>query len=284
MLGSMVYNVLKDRYKLLLIYRDEDKLQLLEKAYGGIVAHKKIRFDLMGLYKDYYEGFPTVAVGPRMNALIKEVGEIDGFINCAGITKPHSLKDPIVTMFINGALPHILSAQYQSKLIHITSDCAYHGLGGAPYNERALKTPNDLYGLSKVLGESSERSLVLRTSIIGPEIAEFVLLISWFKKQEGNTIKGFINHFWNGITTREFGNICEKIISNRDDYPASGLFHVFSTDVSKYDMLIKFKEKYNVNVTIESTEAPPVDRRLVTVHDLCARLHVPSFENMINEL
>jgi len=234
MLGSMVYKVLKDRHKLILIYRNEEKLKILNEVYGWIDDHRKVQFDFKDVYQDYLEGFSKDTIGSNTKKLVEQVGEVDGFINCAGLTKPHSLKDPTQTFFINGALPHILSNIYKEKFIHITSDCAYHGLGGAPYDERAPKNPNDFYGLSKVLGEPSERSLVLRTSIIGPEIAEFVLLISWFKKQEGKTIQGFANHFWNGITTREFAKICDKIISNRDAYPAAGLFHVFSTDVSKY--------------------------------------------------
>lgn len=284
MLGSMVYNVLKDKHKLVLIYRNEEKLKILNEVYGGINNHRKVLFNFKDIYQDYSEGFSKDILGPNTKRLIEEIGDVDGFINCIGLTKPYSLKDPSQTLFINGALPHILSNIYQEKLIHITSDCAYHGLGGAPYNEHAPKTPNDLYGLSKVLGEPAERSLVLRTSIIGPEIAEFVLLISWFKKQGGNTIKGFTNHFWNGITTREFGKTCDKIISNRDTYPTNGLCHIFSTDVSKYDMLCKFKEKYKVNVAVEPVQAPPVDRRLATVYDLCARLQIPSFDNMLAEL
>jgi len=50
------------------------------------------------------------------------------------------------------------------------------------------------------------------------------------------------------------------------------------------NMLLKFKEKYRVNVTIEPVEAPPVDRRLGTVYDLCGRLAISSFDEMIEEL
>lgn len=284
MLGSMVYNVLKDKYKLVLVYRDEDKMKILDEAYGGVGKHKKVSFDLMNLYQDYVAGFPTSNIGPNTKKLVDAIGEIDAFINCAGIIKPHSLKDPITTMFINGAVPNILSAIYKDKLIQITTDCAYDGLVGAPYTEASPKTPNDLYGLSKSLGEPSQHSLVLRTSIIGPEVTGFVSLISWFKKQEGQTIKGFTNHLWNGITTKEFGNICDRIVSNRDAYPKTGLYHVFSNDVTKYDMVTKFKEKYGVNVTIEKAEPAPVDRRMRSVYDLHKKLEIPSFNEMIDQL
>ncbi|HLC99824.1 MAG TPA: sugar nucleotide-binding protein [Patescibacteria group bacterium] len=284
MLGSMVYNVLKDKYNLVLVYRDEDKMKILDEAYGGVGKHKKVHFDLMDLYQDYVTGFPTSNIGPSTKKLVDTVGEIDAFINCAGIIKPHSLKDPITTMFINGAVPNILSAIYKDKLIQITTDCAYDGLVGAPYTEESPKTPNDLYGLSKSLGEPSQHSLVFRTSIIGPEITGFVSLISWFKKQEGQTIKGFTNHLWNGITTKEFGNICDRIVNDRSKYPKTGLYHIFSNDVSKYDMVMKFKEKYRVNVTIEKAAPAPVDRRMRSIYDLHKKLEIPSFDEMITSL
>ena len=42
MLGSMVYKVLKDKYELILVYRDEDKLKILNDAYGDVNKHRKV--------------------------------------------------------------------------------------------------------------------------------------------------------------------------------------------------------------------------------------------------
>ncbi len=284
MLGSAVYGVLKDRFHLVLIYRDEDKLQLLDKAYGSVKKHTKVCLDFSDLYQDYVKGFPTQTTGPIAKAFFEQVGEVDGFINCAGITNRYSTKDPTSTFFINGALPHILSRRYGKKMIHITTDCVFDGLQGAPYDENSPHNPNDLYGLSKSLGEPQNSSLVLRTSIIGPEITGYVSLIEWFKKQDGKTIQGFTNHFWNGVTTTQFGKICDEIFSNRHAYPANGLFHIFANSVSKYDMLMQFKEKYKLDVTIEPAEPSPVDRRMSSVKDLCAKLKIPSFHDMLNDL
>jgi len=189
-----------------------------------------------------------------------------------------------LTFYTNGVFPRLLADTYGSKLIHITTDCAYNGTDNAPYNEDSIKNANDLYGISKILGEPFEQSLVLRTSIIGPEITGFVSLISWFKKQDGQSIKGFTSHLWNGITTKQFGKICDEIISNREAYPANGLYHIFGSDVNKYEMMLAFKDKYDINVTIEAAEPSPVDRRLRSKHDLCNRLNVPSFAEMLKDL
>ncbi|MFA4930467.1 MAG: sugar nucleotide-binding protein [Patescibacteria group bacterium] len=284
MLGSAVYNELKDKYKLVLIYRGDKNLELLEKAYGNTQNHRRIQLDLMDIYQDYELGFTNTVIGPNTKKLIEEIGEIDGFINCAGIIKPHSTKDPKTTLFINGAIPHILSGIYEKKLIQITTDCAFNGLESAPYDENSTKTPNDLYGLSKSLGEPSQKSLVLRTSIIGPEIHGFVSLIEWFKQQGGKTIKGFKTHLWNGITTKQFGKICDTIFSNRSDFPDNGLFHIYANDVTKLDMIMAFKEKFKIDVTIEEASPSPVDRRLRTIYDLNQKLNIPLFKDMVNEL
>ena len=285
MIGSAVYNVLKNKYHLVLIYRDDQKLNMLDAAYGDINLHKKIQFDLMDLYRDYCTGFPSSTIGPRAREFFEAVGTVDGFINCAGMTKAYSTKDPSMTLFLNSVLPRLLSGWYEEKLIHITTDCVFNGLEGAPYDEQSLKNPNDLYGLSKSIGEPSERSLILRTSTIGDELAEFVGLLAWFKSQQGNTVKGFRNHFWNGITSRQYGMICDAILSNRSAYPRAGLFHIFSNDISKYDMLCKFKEKYKLDLQIEPIEASPaIDRRLRTVYDLCDKLMIPSFETMLADI
>lgn len=282
MLGSAVYAQLKDKYKLKLILRDVDKLPLLYNIYGKGKDCEIIKFDSSGIIDDYKKGFQNKS--EKFTELLKKIGKIDAIINCIGITNRYSNEKPLEAFFINSALPYWLSWEFGDKLIHITTDCAFNGVEGAPYDELSQKSPNDLYGLTKALGEPSERSLVFRTSIIGPEITGFVSLIEWFKKQEGKTIKGYKTHLWNGLTTKEFGNICHKIISKRDNYPKTGLFHIFSSDVNKYEMLIAFKQKYKVNVVIEEANPPQIDRRLRSIHEVCKNLQIPSFNEMLNNL
>jgi dTDP-4-dehydrorhamnose reductase len=283
MLGSMVYNVLKDDFNLVLVFRDAENLGSLQKAYGKTECHRIINFDFNLVWQDYLKGFKSASESPSYRKFIDELGPVDGMINCVGIILPHSLKDCANTLFINGALPHILAGTFREKLIHITTDCVYSGLSGFPYDENSLPSPNDLYGISKSIGDST-RCLTLRTSIIGPEITGFLSLLEWFKKQNGQTIKGFSNHFWNGVTTKEFGNICARIFANRDQYPENGIYHVFSTSVSKYDMLVKFREKYGINCEIAADDTAKLNRTLATVKDLNARLEIPSFDQMLKEL
>lgn len=284
MLGSIIYGILKNKYKLILICRNRNKIRQLEKVYGDSQEHKKLVFDFYKLYPGYLDGFSTKKDNLMLNRFIDSVGKIDAFINCAGIINKYANQNPLQTFFINSAIPFILSSLYQEKLIHVTTDCVFNGKKGAPYAENSIHTPLDLYGLSKSLGEPFKNSLVIRSSFIGPEIANFVSLLEWFKKQKRQIIPGYTNHIWNGITTRQFALICIQIIENRKKFPKSGLFHIFSTALSKYEILNKLKEKYKIEVTIRPVKTDSVNRRLTSIYNFCKTLNIPSFDKMLTDL
>jgi dTDP-4-dehydrorhamnose reductase len=281
MLGSALYDVLKDGYQLVLTSRNKDKIKLLDGKYGDISKCKSVNLDVSKVYEDYVN--KKGHRGEYIENFIREVGEIDYVINAIGVTIPFSLKDPTMTLFTNGALPHILAEIFKEKLIHITTDCVYNGKDGFPYNEESPKTPVDIYGLSKSLGEPTN-CLTIRTSIIGKELEGHTGFLDWFLQQEGKEITGFAEHYWNGITTKQFGKICDQIMSNPDLYPKIGLYHIFSTTVSKYEMLLKFKEKFKINCVIKEDHENKLNRTLSTNSILCSLLKIPSFNEMIEDL
>ena len=281
MLGSAVYGVLKDKYDLVLAVHSPDKIRMLDQAYGGTSKHKVVHFDAAALYEDYAakKGWP----GEYLAAFLQKVGEIDHVINAIGVTIPFALRDPALTFFLNGALPHALAQTFGEKLIHITTDCVYSGKKGFPYDENSAKSPVDIYGLSKSLGEPAE-CLTLRTSIIGRELGGFTGLLEWFLQQEGKTINGFTDHYWNGITTQQFGKLCYQIMDSPNRFPRRGLFHVFSSVVSKYEMLNAFQRRFGVQCTIRPDSENKLNRTLTTVRELNGMLKIPSFEDMLAEL
>lgn len=281
MLGSEVFNVLKDKYKLVLAVRNIEKINLLEESFGGTKKHEVFSFDVENVYKDFLMKKGDFA--PYLKNFINMIGDIDYVINAIGVTIPFSLKNPEMTFFINGAFPHILANNFGEKLIHITTDCVYNGKSGYPYNEVVDKSPIDLYGLSKSLGEPIN-CLTLRTSIIGRELDGHTGLLDWFLTQGDREINGFSEHYWNGITTKQFGKICDKIISNPEEYPKSGLYHIFSNSVSKYDMLLKFKDRFGLNCIIKKDTENKLNRTLSSIYPLCSDLEIPSFDEMLKEI
>ncbi|MDO8425565.1 MAG: sugar nucleotide-binding protein [bacterium] len=284
MLGSMVYRELAEHHDLVLVYQDARKLHALDAAYGGVQRHRAIAADLTTLADDYRAGFSGDCAGPRTQALLDAIGSVDLFFHCAGVTNRYAAERPLETFFLNSALPHLLSRIYRERLVHITTDCVYSGIAGAPYDEDALKTPTDFYGLTKSIGEPSDMSLVFRTSFIGPEICDGVALLSWFFAQTDKTIHGYTNHWWNGMTTLALARIYARIAADRSAFPATGLFHLFGTDITKHDLLVQCKERWGVRVTIEPKEATPIDRRLATQFDLCTQLAIPPLDMMLDAL
>ena len=208
---------------------------------------------------------------------VKGVGEVDYVINAIGVTIPFVKIDPAMTFFVNGAFPHILANYYGEKLIHITTDCVYDDTN-APYTELSPKTPSDVYGISKSLGEPTN-CITLRTSIVGPGHTG---LLNWFLQRKSCT--GYTNHIWNGVTTRQFAKICEKIMHDAP-YGLRGIRHVFSNPVTKYEMLCAFKNHFGTGCEIIPTETPvPCNRELSTIYPLNDWLGVPTFEKMIEEM
>ena len=84
---------------------------------------------------------------------------------------------------------------------------------------------------------------------------------------------------WNGVTTLE----CAKFIDWAIDQKMSGLIHLFSQKISKYDLLNYVKEVYGKNIKINSDNSIKSDQTLNTLRsDL--NYVVSNHHNMLNEL
>ncbi len=224
----------------------------------------------------------------RFDPLVDSLDIVKGFdfvINCIGTIKPFMVSSPRDSRYINSVFPWDLSRccnENNAKLIHITTDCVFSGSNGR-YTEESLHDAIDDYGKSKSLGEPTD-CMVIRTSIIGEEIHKNASLIEWAKSQKGKTINGFTNHYWNGITTKEYAKCCEKIITN--NMWGQGLFHIFSKDiVSKFQMLNYFDERFNLNISVnQHVSGTACDRSLSTVKELNAILEIKTVYDQIMEL
>ena len=125
--------------------------------------------------------------------------------------------------------------------------------------------------------------MVLRTSIIGEEIHKNASLIEWAKSMKGQTVKGFTNHMWNGITTTQYADICTQIIEN--NLYQRGLFHVFSDSVNKYELISAISDSLSLDLHIEAHEPlVPCNRTLKTAKDLMSSLTIPSIKQQLLSL
>lgn len=210
----------------------------------------------------------------------------EAIVNGVGIVKQRtSAKESIPSLEINSLLPHrlaVLCKAIGARLVHLSTDCVFSGMKGN-YVESDASDADDLYGKSKFLGEVRERHcLTLRTSIIGRELSRKKSLLEWFLAQR-ETVSGYKKAIFSGFTTLEMSRIIEKMLVRHQE--ASGLYHVSSTPISKFDLLVMIKEKLSVPVEVLPDESMLCDRSLDSAR-FRQEFHYtpPSWEEMIEEL
>jgi len=133
------------------------------------------------------------------------------------------------------------------------------------------------------LGEVAyPHTVTLRTSIIGRELKSRLGLIEWFLAQEG-TIRGYQRAIYTGFTTDELA--CIIINHVIPDERLSGVCHVSSNPISKYDLLMLAKESFGCKVKILPDTEFICDRSLdSTRFRQLTGYSPPSWPQMIEEL
>jgi len=188
----------------------------------------------------------------------------DLVINCIGLIKQQSIaNDPLSAITINSQLPHRISLVCRTagaRLIHISTDCVFDGKKGQ-YLETDPSNAIDLYGRSKFLGEVAypPHCITLRTSIIGHELKGKLGLVEWFLNQEG-WVRGFTRAIYSGFPTLEFARIIADYVIPNDQL--TGIYHVSSNPISKYDLLKLVAERYKKQIEIDAYEDFVIERSL----------------------
>lgn len=208
----------------------------------------------------------------------------DVIINAVGIIKqlPDS-KNNVKTITINALLPHQLASYTTTndiRLINISTDCVFDGKKG-DYRETDPANAEDLYGRSKHLGEVIDNNcLTLRTSIIGRELFTSHSLVEWFLSQQGKNVRGFVNAIYTGFPTTVLAEILKSIITEQPKL--SGLLHISSDKINKFELLELIKKEFNAEIRIEPFEDFHIDRSLdSTKFRQLTGFQPPAWEEMI---
>ena len=226
-----------------------------------------------------------IATDP-FSKLVPLLNRPDAIINCAGVIKPRIAEMPIEhTLQVNAVFPRNLAKHAQREgipCLHVTTDCVYTGKKGK-YDENDLFDADDVYGMSKNAGETTD-CMVLRTSIIGEEKGQGRSLLEWARSQAGKEVKGFLNHHWNGVTTLQLAKLAEQILEQKMYEPA--IFHVHSPDtVNKYELVSLINEIYGLNMRIQPVDAPTAcDRSMTSVKPLSAKVSKTPLGKQIQEM
>lgn len=187
----------------------------------------------------------------------------DVVINCIGLIKQViKQEDPIQEILLNSVLPHRLAELCglgDARLLHVSTDCVFLGDKGG-YVESDPSDAADLYGKSKYLGEVSDsHAVTLRTSVIGHELQSAHGLIEWFLSQEGSC-RGYRRAIFSGLPTVVLAEIMRDIVI--PDASLSGLYHISSEPISKFDLLNLVAKVYEKPIEIFPDDQLAIDRSL----------------------
>jgi len=209
-------------------------------------------------------------------------------VNCIGVVKQSDvIHHAVPSIQLNALFPHQLAqlcGEQRIRLILFSTDCVFSGRRGN-YSEQDVADPIDLYGRSKLLGEVDQAGcLTLRTSIVGWELEHQRSLLGWFALQRGKRIAGYQRAIFSGLSTLEIAHLTGDLI---EQWPQlSGLFHIASAPISKFDLLCGLKAALGWNdIDIEPDGEVRCDRSLCSARfQQATGWTAPSWSVMIAEL
>lgn len=191
----------------------------------------------------------------------------DAIINCIGAIPQKKYKKYQYEL-LNVILPIFLESTGK-KILHPSTDCEFSGKLEYPlkYKKNAIRDAEDDYGMSKakiseIIENEFQNTKIIRTSIIGHELIGQFSLLDWFLSvDEGQSVNGFINHYWNGITTLQWAKIAENIILNWDSYEK--ITQIGIDGLNKFELLKVIKEVYNKKTEIKEFNASVIMNKML---------------------
>lgn len=206
----------------------------------------------------------------------------DFIINCIGKIPQ---KNPIEAEYqhLNVALPRFLET-LDIKVVHPSTDCEFKGdiAPGDAYTKESVRDADDVYGLSKAtiskeIEDTFKNTKIIRTSIIGHEESTAVSLLDWFLSQTGS-VRGYTNHFWNGITTLEWAKQCHILIKNWETHPVLNQLGT-TKHYSKFEIVSIAKAVYEKDI-----EIIPFETEVAANKCLASDKAIPELATQLSEL
>jgi len=222
----------------------------------GLELSKILQGDLIKVYNsnEIEDGYKLDLTDFSMveDFILKKKPDI--IINAAAITdvdKCETEKD--IAYKVNAeAVKHIVRAArvIEAYFIQISTDYVFDGQKGL-YKEEDLPNPINYYGLTKLLGDiyalSYDDSLVIRTSGIFRNKGFPIYVYKTLKEnKEVNAFKGY----YSPISARKLAEAINEIIQ----YRKTGIINIAGERVSRYELALKIKEKYNLDGIVKEVD------------------------------
>lgn len=203
----------------------------------------------------------------------------DYFINCAAYTavdKAESEKE--LAYKVNAEAPGIIATACKEKnvrLIHISTDYVFNGLGKAPYKEDDTTDPVNLYGATKLEGEKkvmqfNPESIIIRTawvySVFGNNFVKTMLRLMG-EREQVNVVS---DQFGTPTYAADLAEAILQIIASKQWQ--AGIYHFSNAgQISWYDFAVAIKELSGstciINAILTSAYPTPARRPHYSVLD-----------------
>ena len=207
-------------------------------------------------------GATSVRLCDRHRVALLDAVAPDVVVNCIAVGRP-TPADPMRSIQVYSVLPQRLSLLCRRagvRLVQISSDGVFSGKRGS-YSEDDVPDADDIYGLSKLLGEIAEpHAVTLRTSIIGHELQSGSGLLEWFLAQRGQC-RCYTKAIFSGFPTIVLADVVRDVVLPRRGL--SGVYHVATRPISKFDLLQLVAKRYGKSIELIADDRDNPDRSLV---------------------
>jgi dTDP-4-dehydrorhamnose reductase len=227
----------------------------------GTIRHEAAR----GLFAPEHAARLTVVEDlehPHALARLFDGAGPDVVVNCVAVGRP-APADPMRSILVHSVLPRRLlhlCGLSGARLIQIGSDGVFSGKRGA-YTEDDVPDANDIYGISKLLGEvAAPHAITLRTSIIGHELQSGSGLLEWFLSQQ-DQCRCYTRAIFSGFPTIVLADLIRDVVIPRPDL--QGVYHVTTRSISKFDLLQLVARRYGKAIQLIPDDRASPDRSLV---------------------
>jgi dTDP-4-dehydrorhamnose reductase len=237
----------------------------LSKTSGAHVEGTIRREAARGLFAPEHAAGLTVVgdiENPDELARLFDAVAPDVVVNCIAVGRP-APADPMRSISVYSVLPRRLSHLCRlsgTRLIQISSDGVFSGSRGA-YTEDDPPDADDIYGISKLLGEVTEpHAITLRTSIIGHELQSGSGLLEWFLSQQ-DQCRCYTRAIFSGFPTIVLADLIRDVVIPRPDL--HGIYHLATRPISKFDLLQLVAKRYGKAIELIPDDRASPDRSLV---------------------
>lgn len=203
-----------------------------------------------------------------------ETNKIDYILNCAAYTAVDKAEDEqaLCALVNHTGVKHIgeAAAQFNIKVIHVSTDYVFDGTNYKPYEETDLPHPTSVYGKTKLAGENAlldacPGSIVIRTSWLYSEFGNnFVKTMIRLGKERDQ-----LSVVYDQVGTPTYaGDLAFAMLSivNAEEF-VPGVYHFSNEGVcSWYDFTIRIHQLAGIDCRVYPIETKDYPTKAVRPH------------------